>query len=503
VVGSTNSETTEEMSGKRFALLLSVGRYDDTRITDIPRSNADAVHLGRLLKNPDIGHFDRVETLLDRPNTEALYHLEDLLASRARDDLLFLLIASHMALGEDGQLFFLTSNTSVEHLIPTSVPADWLARQLERSRSARIVVVLDGSFSGAFATAQGLQHHGQEISGVSATETLASHNRVIIASSQATGHAFVRGVDDERPGSFTDAISLGLETSNGDLNGDGEITVLELFEYLYQLVPRTFPSQLPILSMVGGNPSSIVIAHSKRREHQPTNILTPLPRSLLGAMESQLATDREQAVRLLAQLTKGPSKGTREAAILALHSLADDDSRRVSIAARSAIAPWAPISSGGFLTERDRHQPLDWQRFSIQIRDSEVILTTGSGDANIARAGRDNKGIAQGRYSRVQYHEAGSGENDDTDIRDQLASLAEDVSQSEELTWQEKAALLPALQFFAEHALADDEPPEAQVQLSAIRQVGGWVWTEFVGLVDAMPAALAAAWMVELVKHAT
>jgi hypothetical protein len=111
------------------------------------------------------------------------------------------------------------------------------------SRSRRQVLVLDCCHSGAFA--RGMVAKGGD--SVDIRDRFEGRGRVVLTASNATQYAF-QGDEIIGEGSrsvFTHSLVQGLETGEADLDGDGWISLDELYDYVYDRVTDETPQQTP------------------------------------------------------------------------------------------------------------------------------------------------------------------------------------------------------------------------------------------------------------------
>jgi len=203
---------------------------------------ADAEALADVLADPAIGRFD-VRTLVDRRSYELAEEIEAFFADRTRQDLLLLYISCHGVKDESGRLYFAANNTKLKRLAATGLSSSFVSEQMDRTRSRRVVLLLDCCYSGAFAKLL-----AKGTGAVDVTEVLQGSGRVVVTASSAMEYAFEgdRVAIDESSGSvFTTALVDGLSTGDADLDGDGRITVDELYDYVYERVRDITPNQTP------------------------------------------------------------------------------------------------------------------------------------------------------------------------------------------------------------------------------------------------------------------
>lgn len=102
-----------------------------------------------------MGGFDEVSTLINPEPTRMQEAIETIFSERNKDDLVLLYFTGHGIKDERGKFYFATSLTrksSSGKLIKSfTVPGSFIHEVMQDSRAKRQVVILDSSFSGAFA----------------------------------------------------------------------------------------------------------------------------------------------------------------------------------------------------------------------------------------------------------------------------------------------------------------------------------------------------------------
>jgi hypothetical protein len=319
------------MAGTRNALIVASYDYTDPGLRQLHAPASDARALEAVLQDPGIGGFD-VRTLLNAPTHEVNLAVEEFFADRRPDDLLLVHFSCHGVKDEDGDLYFATSSTMLRRLGATAVGADFVNRCISRSRSRRIVLLLDCCYAGAFERGM-TARAGTEV-GIEAQ--FGGRGRAVITASSAMEYAFegdeLADVGEPEPSVFTSALVKGLETGEADRDQDGLVALDELYDYIYDTVRATTPHQTPGKWMFGVQ-GEMVIA----RRSRPVTTPAGLPRELQEAIDSPLAAVRAAAVQELTRLLAGRHAGLALGARLALERLADDDSRTVAAAATAAL----------------------------------------------------------------------------------------------------------------------------------------------------------------------
>ncbi|WP_214324393.1 caspase, EACC1-associated type [Nonomuraea sediminis] len=328
-------------AGRRTALIVAGDQYQDPGLRRLRAPALDAEALARVLGDPAIGGF-AVRTMVNEPTPVVNEAVEEFFADRDPDDLLLLHFSGHGVKDDSGELYFATPTTKLNRLGATAVSAEFVNRRMSRSRSRRIVLLLDCCYAGAFARGA-LPRAGVD---VHVEEQFGGRGRVVITASNAMEYAF-DGPDladsrESSPSVFTSALVEGLGTGEADRDQDGYVGIHELYDYVYERVRATTPHQTPgkwTYDVQG----DLVIARRSRPVDRPA----PLPPELQEAIDHPLPKIRSGAVGELDRLRRSRHAGLALAARLALEELTRDDSRSVSAAAAKALErPTQPPSSG-------------------------------------------------------------------------------------------------------------------------------------------------------------
>ncbi|MBB5159029.1 caspase family protein [Saccharopolyspora phatthalungensis] len=230
--------------GVKSALLVACDDYTDPTLRHLRSPEVDLWRLSGLLSADNIGNF-QVDRLVNRPHYEVTKALSRFFHNRAPDDFLLLFFACHGVKDTNGEIVLAMHDTETDLLEATGVPASFVLDQINRSRSKRVVIMVDCCFSGAFA--RGFVSRGTQT--VDVVDALQGHGRAIITASSAMEYAYEADAIQQfgPPGSsvFTNALVEGLGTGNADANGDGRVTVQELYDYIYDHVRTAHPEQTP------------------------------------------------------------------------------------------------------------------------------------------------------------------------------------------------------------------------------------------------------------------
>lgn len=269
VMGRERSELAAR-AGRRHALLVGIDDYQQggpggaSRLSFAAR---DAASLGQALARRGGFASDAVTVLDDRNATRAavLAALERLRAVVREEDSVVLFFSGHgsMGPGEDARphYYLVPWDGRLDDLAGTALMDQHLEELLGQLPAREVVVILDACYSGGGAAM---------IRGLSARSAVtpparppleATVGRVVISASRPEQPAYE---DAQRGGGLlTSYVVEGLDGA-ADLDGDGRVTVLELFQFVSPRVRefsrQHYPSeQTPVLE-VRGLSGEIVLA---------------------------------------------------------------------------------------------------------------------------------------------------------------------------------------------------------------------------------------------------
>jgi hypothetical protein len=323
---------------RRLALIIGNSRYDDSGLASLAAPDVDVRELGEALRSANLGQFDEVIQLVDETSPTVRRAIAQLFHLKRREDLLLLYFSGHGIRDDQGQLYLATRDTERNLLSATAVEASFITGQMDRSASRRQVLILDCCHSGAFGAKNAL---GASIGTASAFQGI-GFGRVVLTATDATQYAWEgeRVVGSAEPSLFTNFLVLGIQSGAADLNGDGEITVDELYEYTYDEIVNSTSKQVPG-KWAFKQQGEIVIARNPRGA-QPE----PLPQALILKVASQVESLQLEAIRDLAIMLRGQHRGRSIAARKALEKLETADLPRVAEAAHATLAMY-PTPLGG------------------------------------------------------------------------------------------------------------------------------------------------------------
>lgn len=317
----------------KYALIIANTDYSDAGLAKLSAPGRDAEELARVLKSPDICAFDDVNVLLNQPDAVVRDRIDAFFDQKKPDDLLIMYFSGHGVRDEQGSLYLAVQNTNRFRLRATAIKSDFIRESMDQSRSRRQVLILDCCNSGAFA--QGTKAVAGGSAGIGPAFEGTGYGHVVLTASDSTQFAWEGDsvIGETQNSLFTHFLVKGLE-GEADLDGDGQVTINELYDYAYEqtvkLTPRQTPSKWSYKEQ-----GEIILRESIRPEDARA---MPLPSALLDSLDNPLADIRLAAVQQLAKLLDGRNLGLARSARQTLEkTAAEDDSYRVRQAAAQIL----------------------------------------------------------------------------------------------------------------------------------------------------------------------
>jgi hypothetical protein len=184
------------------------------------------------LLDPDIGNFDFVEDLVDRPLDEILEHLEGLFKYRKPYDLILVYYAGLGLINGDGQVYLATVDTDPKSLADTAIPAAVLNSWMDNSFSRQQNLIFDNHFV-RINEAGELTLLAEDPDPVEAFRGKGYWRLLLSSSVNASSTREHETVLAHSPSpSMSDLIIRGLETGDADVDKDGLIGLRDLYSYL-------------------------------------------------------------------------------------------------------------------------------------------------------------------------------------------------------------------------------------------------------------------------------
>lgn len=278
------------------ALLIGTEQY--LHLQPLACTRADTTYLAQVLRHPSIGAFDVVDILQDGDSATLHLAIEEFLSAAGQREQVLLYVSGHGT--TTTEFYFAATDTHPEHLADTAISASFVNEQLQLCHAAQKIAVFDCCESGGFTT--GFTTHAPKAAG--SAPILRSRGVYVLSSSSASEKSYGGGAAPDGqvlPSVFTGEIVEALRTGHADRDGDGKVTIDELFDHVAEQVRRQGREQTPEKSALGVN-DRIVVAETWRG-----------PAPMLQPPVARVATPRLPAT------IPTPGKGDEWAALLAYY----------------------------------------------------------------------------------------------------------------------------------------------------------------------------------------
>ncbi|MFB9688591.1 caspase family protein [Amycolatopsis plumensis] len=320
------------MAGRRRALIVANGEYDNAGLQRLGSPAADADALAGVLADRAISDF-AVSVVRNETAHVVQAEIEDLCLEGKPDDVLLLHFSCHGLKDDAGGLYFAARNTRPDRLRSTAVSAEFVQQCIRQSRSRSIVLLLDCCYGGAFSQGVAVRASGE----ANVLDSFrGGRGRAVITASNSIEYAFegatLASDGPAQPSVFTAALVEGLRTGEADRDEDGWIALGELYEYLFDRVRERNPKQTPSrdIEMQG----ELYLAKSRRRRIKPSAI----PPDLAAAIGAENPFTRLGAVAELRRRLSSANLPVAMGAFEALRAMAATDIEHVAAAASDAMA---------------------------------------------------------------------------------------------------------------------------------------------------------------------
>ncbi|MEA5360964.1 caspase family protein [Amycolatopsis sp., V23-08] len=270
-----------------MALLVATSDYTDPGLKPLRGPLREVDELRDLLADPDIGAFE-VRVVANRSTQDLRVAIGRLFSEATRHDLLLLHISGHGVKDAGGRLHFAASDTRLDLLSATGLPAEFVRDEVERSAARQVVLWLDCCFSGAFPAGH-VPKSGIRFDVVDQLAAKPSRGCLVMTASNHLEYAFETGsehspIGPSVPSIFTEAIVAGLRSGDADLDSDGRIEAAELYNYVYDRVRSRTPHQTPTRNDRGSGP--VYLAHSRKGQSLPHELDPELRAALFSKYDS-------------------------------------------------------------------------------------------------------------------------------------------------------------------------------------------------------------------------
>lgn len=252
--------------GGNFALLIGNTDYTgDFEHLSSPKH--DVERLAKVLENPTIGGYNVQPLLINSSSPATKVVIEDFFNRRERGDLLLLYFSGHGHKHPiDGALYLIATNTYKSQIRSTGIEARFIRDLMRDCRAERQIIILDCCYSGSIDPGKSGEIETVEIedqffdkANQVVEEPENEAGRYILTASSATQLAFEKVIPGSEYSIYTHFLLEGLEKGKAAPNGDQEVRVSDLHEYIEPRVRNARPNQQPRL-WVQNQQQPVVIA---------------------------------------------------------------------------------------------------------------------------------------------------------------------------------------------------------------------------------------------------
>ncbi|MGR4879402.1 TCP-1/cpn60 chaperonin family protein [Streptomyces sp. LARHCF249] len=268
----------------REALVVATSSYEDTRLNQLSSPGLDAMKLSEVLSDPGIGGY-AVRPVIDQPAHVVRREIERFFVRRKPDDQLLLYLSCHGIKDSKLQLYFAAADTDRDLLESTSVPAAFVNGRLTGCNSRKILVLLDCCYSGAFRPGGAKSAD----TSVHLLEEFEDTGVAVITATDALQQAWegdgpVTETGEGKLSVFTAAALEGLRSGRADRDGDGWVSVEDLYGHVREEMLARDARQSPLRWILGGQ-GTLKVARRAATGSAPQPLPQPLPALASPAVE--------------------------------------------------------------------------------------------------------------------------------------------------------------------------------------------------------------------------
>lgn len=218
------------MTDRRFALLVGSSIFPaEPLLEDLAFPENDVDGMEEILSSKTYGDFTEVYSLKNRPHHEVLRKINEVLKAANKDDFVLVYYSGHGKLDGAFRLHLATVDTELSALESTSVPTQSIVNYIEVSPSNKTALILDCCYAGAIGSVlsrSGLDDGLNLISGGRGTFVMTASTAIQVAKEK----------EGDRYGVFTKHLIEGIRSGQADRDGDGLITMNEIYNYVHDQV---------------------------------------------------------------------------------------------------------------------------------------------------------------------------------------------------------------------------------------------------------------------------
>ncbi len=337
VVQDTESEPTDDrhearLTGKRLALLICNVMYPKIAgYHDIVGAAQDADRVEEILSDSESCRFT-VCALIDGGLLEVRRAIERICREATERDTLLIYFSAGSRTGNDDSLYLLVNDSEGDLLNATALDTEFVLSQLRATRCRKIVLIADTCYSGAFFNNnRGIPNGLCALTSCGATEN---------------------SLDTPAGGPFSIALCDGLRSQAADQDGDGMVSVDELYEFIKARLqadgsptsPQKWVWNLPEPIYVTNVPRHVFLSYSRKDCEQALKLKAAMEAEGITVwidLEGMLSGDWQNRV------TESLNRSRAVVVLLTRNSLKSESPVRKELAfAASKKVPIIPVHVG-------------------------------------------------------------------------------------------------------------------------------------------------------------
>lgn len=220
---------------RRYAILIGNSEFPvATTLAALRCPPNDVQGMREVLLNSEFNWFTEAAELSNLPSPAVRKQIQHVFKAAGPQDQILLYYSGHGKLDQAGRLHLATLDTEDDYLETTSVEIALLRKLITNNRCKRVALILDCCHSGAAVS--DLQAKGDAAAVVGEQLSQFQQTSGIHVLSASTANQFAYEKEGELYSLFTKHLLDGIRQNRADHDGDGWVSISDLYEYVRQQV---------------------------------------------------------------------------------------------------------------------------------------------------------------------------------------------------------------------------------------------------------------------------
>ncbi len=239
--------------GRHIAILIGNSEFsEEPSLSALRCPQRDVEGLAAVLTAQETGLFADPLIFINEPHHKVLPAINRVFKQAGRRDQILIYYSGHGKQDNAGGLHLATADTEVDALETTSIAVDSFRKLIDNHACKQVALILDCCFGGAA---------GKDFLKGGVDDQLQQVGRGIYVLTASTATQTAREKDGDEYSLLTKHILHGIAHGEADQNGDGLVSLDDLYEYVRVRVPREAP-QHPMKYALGIQGGEFVIARA-------------------------------------------------------------------------------------------------------------------------------------------------------------------------------------------------------------------------------------------------